>query len=459
MRYNDKVDNNAELLAYAAMNAAGGAVGCCPINGSVSRSGIADTFGARSQIMSVAAAATMLVVLLFGTPLLQYLPVPILTGIVIVALIGILEISLCKRLWKTSRNEWIVFILSFLGVLIFGTVPGVVIGCLLSFAEVAVRAVAPPTSFVGRIPGQGNFYPLDRNSAARPIEHAVIYRFSGNLFFANIDRFQQEIEGAIDADTKVVVVDARGIGSIDVTAADRLVIMHRNLKNQGIHLYLTEHDGSLNDQLRTLGAKSLIEEGAVRRTITLALQDAGIEKPYTLVEKNPVLTASYSSFPETDLALAEFEWAFGAEAENYLQKFAEEAADELVKQPEILEDKHLHTHWGSLSPVDEDELMEHLELRLEQMSQKGIITPEQAKRLEERIEHRKAQAEKYLQEIDPHVIERLIEHRHLLRMRMKQRNPEEYAHMRQLQNEWYLQLKERDPQLAEKLKKFYEAIE
>ena len=459
MRYNDKVDNNAELLAYAAMNAAGGVVGCCPINGSVSRSGIADTFGARSQIMSVAAAATMLVVLLFGTPLLQYLPVPILTGIVIVALIGILEISLCKRLWKTSRNEWIVFMLSFLGVLIFGTVPGVVIGCLLSFAEVAVRAVAPPTSFVGRIPGQGNFYPLDRNSAARPIEHAVIYRFSGNLFFANIDRFQQEIEGAIDADTKVVVVDARGIGSIDVTAADRLVIMHRNLKKRGIHLYMAEHDGSMNDQLRTLGAKSLIEEGAVRRTITLALQDAGIEKPYTLVDKNPALNTLPFAFPETDLALAEFEWAFGAEAETYLQKFAEEAADELVKQPEILEDKHLHTHWGSLSPVDEDELMEHLELRLEQMSQKGIITPEQAKRLEERIEQRKAQAEKYLQELDPHVIERLIEHRHLLRMRMKERNPEEYEKMRQLQKEWYLQLKERDPQLAEKLKKFYEARE
>lgn len=459
MRYNDKVDNNAELLAYAAMNAAGGAVGCCPINGSVSRSGIADTFGARSQIMSVSAAVTMLVVLLFGTPFLQYLPVPILTGIVIVALIGILEISLCKRLWKTSRNEWIVFMLSFLGVLIFGTVSGVVIGCLLSFAEVAVRAVAPPTSFVGRIPGQGNFYPLDRNSAARPIEHAVIYRFSGNLFFANIDRFHQEIEGALEEDTIVVVVDARGIGSIDVTAADRLVIMHRNLKNRGIHLYLAEHDGSLNDQLRTLGAKSLIEEGAVRRTITLALQDVGIEKPYTLVDKNPALNTLSFAFPETDLALAEFEWAFGAEAEAYLQKFAEEAADELVKQPEILEDKHLHTHWGSLSPVDEDELMEHLELRLEQLSQKGIITPEQAKRLEERIEQRKAQAEKYLQEIDPHVIERLIEHRHLLRMRMKERNPEEYEKMRQLQKEWYLQLKERDPQLAEKLKKFYEAME
>ena len=459
MRYNDTVDNNAELLAYAAMNAAGGAVGCCPINGSVSRSGIADTFGARSQIMSVAAAATMLVVLLFGTPLLQYLPVPILTGIVIVALIGILEIPLCKRLWKTSRNEWIVFLLCFLGVLIFGTVPGVVIGCLLSFAEVAVRAVAPPTSFMGRIPGEGNFYPLDRNSAARPIEHVVIYRFSGNLFFANIDRLQQEIEGAIREDTTVVVVDARGIGSIDVTAADRLLLLHRNLQKRGIHLYLAEHDGSLNDQLRMLGAQSLIEEGAVRRTITLALQDGGIEKPYTLMDKNPMLDALPSFLPETDLALAEFEWAFGAEAERYLQQLAEETADELVKRPEILENKHLHTHWGSLSLVDENELMEHLELRLEQMSQKGIITAEQAKHLEERIEKRKAEAEKYLQEIEPHVIERLIERRHLLRMRMKERSPEEYAHMRQLQREWYLQLKERDPQLAEKLKKFYDAIE
>ena len=62
-----------------------------------------------------------------------------------------------------------------------------------------------------------------------------------------------------------------------------------------------------------------------------------------------------------------------------------------MKQPEILEDKHLHTHWGSLSLVDEDELMEHLELRLEQMRQKGIITSEQAKQLEKRIEKRKAE--------------------------------------------------------------------
>lgn len=458
MRYNDRVDTNRELLAYAGMNIAGAAVGCCPINGSVSRSGIADTFGARSQIMSVAASFTMLLVLLFGTPMLQFLPVPILTGIVVTALIGILEIPLMRRLWRSSRNEWLVFMLSFLGVLVMGTVSGVVIGCLLSFAEVAVRAVAPPTSFIGRIPGQGNFYPLDRNSAARPIAHAVIYRFSGNLFFANIDRFQQEIEDAIDEDTLVVVVDGRGVGSIDVTAADRLVILHRNLKARGIHLYLTEHDGSLNDQLRMLGAGSLIEEGAVRRTITLALQDVGIEKPYTLLDENPVLNTTAST-AEADLSLAELEWAFGTEAEDRLQRFAEEAAKEVVAQPEILEDRHLHTYWGHLSPFDEEEFLEHLELRMEQLSHRGVISPERAKQLEERIEARKAQAEKYLQEIDPAAIERLISHRRLVREHLKKKNPEEYEKIQRLQKQWYEQLKERDPQLAEKLKRLHDVIE
>lgn len=239
-KYGDKVDHNAELLAYAGMNVVSGLTGCCPINGSVSRSGIADSFGARSQIMSVSASATMLLVLLFGTPMLKYLPVPVLTGIVMTALIGILETKLMARLWKTSKNEWMIFMISFLGVLLFGTVRGVVIGCLLSFADVAICATQPPTAFVGRIPGQGNFYPLTRNSGARPIEHVVIYRFSGNIFFANVDRFQKEIEEAILPDTKVFVVDARGIGSIDITATDRLVRLYRSLKQRGIHFYLAE---------------------------------------------------------------------------------------------------------------------------------------------------------------------------------------------------------------------------
>ena len=308
-KYHDKLDNNAELLAYGAMNLAGAFTGACPINGSVSRSGIADTSKVRSQVMSVTASITMVLVLLFGTPLMKYLPVPVLTGIVITALIGILEIKTAKKLLKTSKTEFVVFMIAFLGVLFFGTVYGVVIGVLLSFGEMAMSATVPPNAFVGRIPGHGNFYSLKRNSAARPIKNTIIYRFSGNLFFANIDLFCDTIEEAIKEDTHQVVIDARGIGSVDITATERLMQLEKSLKKRGIRFYISEHDGSLNDQLADKGGKALLEDGVVKRTITLALKDAGIEKPYDL-ETGPEQGSKGYSFEE-EAELNEHEWTYG----------------------------------------------------------------------------------------------------------------------------------------------------
>lgn len=458
-KYDDTVDNNKELIAYAAMNVAGGAVGCCPINGSVSRSGIADSFGARSQIMSVSAAATMLLVLLFGTPMLKYLPVPILTGIVMTALIGIIEFNLQKRLWKTSKNEWIIFMISFLGVLLFGTVNGVMIGCVLSFAEVAIRATAPPTAFIGRIPGKGNFYPIGRNSKAREIEHVIIYRFSGNLFFANIDRFQNEINSAIRDDTRVVVVDARGIGSIDITATDRLVALHRRLHNKGIAFYITEHDGSLNDQLRVLGAECLLEQGAVRRTITLALQDVGIEKPYILAQPEQALSEQVENEEHgSEQILAEMEWIFGDKAKDYMSKLADDAVKEITECPDLLDEKHLNTSWGHLNPFDENDFLEELEVRLEEMLSEGRLSSEHLQELERRVEDRRLEAEKIIQELDPKALQRLRLHREKLHKHLQEHHPEEYERMRELQKKRYMRLKAHNPLLAEKIEELHRRI-
>ena len=121
---------------------------------------------------------------------------------------------MAKKLWKTSRNELFIFLIAFLGVLIFGTVYGVMIGVLLSFFEVAISAVSPPAACMGVIPGQEGFYPLERNRDALALQNAVIYRFSGNLFFANIDRFQADIETAITEDTKAVIVDAVALDAL-----------------------------------------------------------------------------------------------------------------------------------------------------------------------------------------------------------------------------------------------------
>ncbi len=307
-KYNDAIDGNKELLAYCGMNIASALIGCCPINGSVSRSGIADSYKGRSQLLSISAALTMGIILLFGTPLLHHLPVPILTAIVISALISIMDFKMFFHLIRYSKTEAFVFLSSFLAVLFFGTINGVFIGCFLSFGEIAIRGVVPPTSFMGRIPGHEGFHAIGRNKHACPIQNTIIYRFNGNLFFANIDRFETDILNAIQPDTHQVIIDARGIGSIDITAMDRLVLFIEKLKKKEIRFYITEHDSSLNDSIRKMGGTFLIDTGVIRQTISLALQDVGLTKPYPLEN-----TSYYESeeFVSPSEAHTESEWAYG----------------------------------------------------------------------------------------------------------------------------------------------------
>ena len=432
-KYDDTLDNNAELLAYAGMNLAGGVIGCCPINGSVSRSGIADSFGCRSQIMSVAAAGTMLLVLLFGTPLLKYLPVPVLTGIVMTALIGILDVKLAGRLFKTSRNEFFIFVAALLGVLLFGTVNGVLIGCALSFADFALQCARPESSFVGRIPGQGNFYPIDRYRNARPIANTVIYRFNGNLFFANIDRFQAEIEQAIAPDTKQVVVDARSIDSIDVTAIDRIRTLKRKLNSRGIRFYIAEHDGSLNDQIFLLGAGDLITEGAVRRTITLALEDCGVYKPYTLDGEG---TEPAAADENTAADITEFEWAFGEHADAMMESMAKGLAEKLAEEgstavPALDPDSGaVQTAWGELDPEEEEELLDLAELLFEKRAEDAGVKPEKLAAIEKRIDRRRERTRELLAEMPPERRARLEQRLARFDRRLQKRHPEDYEKIR-----------------------------
>jgi MFS superfamily sulfate permease-like transporter len=236
----------------------------------------------------------MAAILLYGADYIQYLPVPVLAAIVIDALINACEFELAARLRRVSRADFRIFVAAFCGVLLFGTVYGVVIGVVLSFIAVTVRSVDPPRGFLGVVPGEKGFYSLSRNHDAESLPDTILYRFSGNLFFANIDLFQDDIENALAAapSSKQVIVNAGGIGMIDITAADRLVLLYRSLQKRGIRFYITEHAGDLNDQLRLYGAEELLQNGVLQMTVELALEDAGITMPYTAAAKEPAARTS-----------------------------------------------------------------------------------------------------------------------------------------------------------------------
>lgn len=432
-KYDYKLNNNRELIAYGMMNVAGAVCGSCPINGSVSRTGIADQFGCKSQLMSVTAALTMLLVLLFCTKLFVYLPVPILTGIVMSALIGIIDFKQAVRLFKCNKVEFWIFIMAMLGVLFLGTIYGVVIGVILSFILVVRKAVVPPKAFLGKIPGHHGYYNLSRNKNSRPIQNTVIYRFGGNLFFANIGTFVSDIENSIKDDTKFVLVDAGGIGDIDITAADRLLALRNKIEAKNIKFYFTEHQGNVNDQLRLFGAGDLIEKGNVRRTISLALRDCGMEKPYPL---EGIDESEKYHYVESDEKLAEFEWAFGKDAEEQMKKMAAEMAESVTSADEneitefSIEQLESKIGWGKIGLFDEEALLENFEIILEQLVSKGKLDPEKLKELEKLIEKRKELVEYKVSLLNPKAKELLHRRMEEIEAHLKKANPKEFEHLK-----------------------------
>ena len=146
-----------------------------------------EQYGGQTQAVSLTAGIVMAVILMCATGFIGYLPVPVLTAIVISALMNVVEIHLAVRLFKVSRQEFLIFMAAFVVVLFLGTIYGVVAGILLSFVAVIIKATNPPRHFRGMIPGKHEFYDLDRNRSVWPVKNVLIYRFS-EICFSQISR-------------------------------------------------------------------------------------------------------------------------------------------------------------------------------------------------------------------------------------------------------------------------------
>ena len=442
MKNGYKIDENQEILACAMGNIAAACVGCCPVNGSISRTSMNEQYEGKTQAVSVVAAITMAAVLLCATGFIGYLPVPILTAIVISALMNVVELHLAVRLFKVSRNEFYIFVAACVSVLFLGTIYGVVIGLLLSFVAVVLRATNPPRSFRGMIPGKEAYYDLKRNRNAYPIRHTIIYRFSENLFFANNKVLVSDIENSIKEDTKVVILDASAINSLDITAADALEMLAASLKKRGIKFYITEHSREVNDQMRKLGIGHLIKEGAVRRTILAALHDAGIEQPCPLdipeEDLEKLKRREYFSLPaEEENTLEEFAWAFGDDAVKEIEK----RVLSIVKQIHEITDleklseegiKEKLEFWNSLGALDEDELLRRMELHLDDLPSD---VKENKKLVIELIERRRRKLRDRLLKEHPEIVEHIEERRERLERRLEKQNPDAVKRLKHWKDE------------------------
>jgi sulfate permease, SulP family len=245
-----QVDANQELLALGFCNLGNGLMQGFPISSSGSRTAIGESLGSKTQLFSVVAFIVVILVLLFLRPVLALFPKAALGAIVIYAGSRLIDIPEFVRLYRFRLSELGLALITSLGVIFTDIVTGVIVAVLLSLLEFAIRvahfrltATEPQTSntsddHVPRLPGM------------------IIYRQAAPLFFANADKFKCQVLAAITETAppvKYVVLDAAGIGVVDITAIEMLEDLQDELTNQGIILSLVDVQPRILAELQRAG--------------------------------------------------------------------------------------------------------------------------------------------------------------------------------------------------------------
>lgn len=233
MRY--RIDDNRELFALGAVNAAAGASQGFPVSSSASRTAMPAMLGSTTQLVGLVAAASLAASLLFLRDVLASVPQPAIAAVIVAAALAIIDVAGFRSLWRLSRTEFALAAATTLGVLVFDVLVGVLVAVALSVAVAIYRIARPHDALLGA--GQDVDGWVEVYQGAEPLPGLLVYRFDAPLFFANADRFHRRVRELMEAnpgDEEWVILDCEGIGSVDSTAIDALAELVTDLQTHGV---------------------------------------------------------------------------------------------------------------------------------------------------------------------------------------------------------------------------------
>ena len=273
-RRGEHVDMNQEIIAVGAANVAAGLFQGFPVSASASRTAVAESTGARTQLTGVVGAAAVFVVLFAASGLGQNLPVAALGAVIIAAAWTLLDVRSMVWLWRVRRSEFLLCLGALLGVAVLGVLPGVAVAIALSVANFVRRAWRPYDAVLGRVAGRKGYHDIDRHPEAVQIPGLVLYRFDAPLFFANAEAFARRLDEAVaarDDPIRWVVVAAEPMTDVDTSAADTLREVLDSFSSRGVALAFAELKGPVKDRLRDYDLYERIGDGRFFPTLGTAI--------------------------------------------------------------------------------------------------------------------------------------------------------------------------------------------
>jgi len=250
-RHHQGLDENADLVGLSAANAAAALSGTFVVNGSPTQTAMVETSGGKSQVAHLATAAVVAVVLLFLTGPLQYLPRCVLGAIVFVIAIRLIDLRRLRHIRRESPGEYKLALASAAVVVLVGVEQGIVLAMVMSLVRIVRHSYHPHTAVL--VEGEGGIWRLIPAVAGAVTEPGlVVYRFGAPLFYANANRFSEEVlnlVGPAPSPVRWLVVDAGAITNVDYTAARVVRELQEDLARRGVTLVLAHVHSDLKPDL------------------------------------------------------------------------------------------------------------------------------------------------------------------------------------------------------------------
>lgn len=255
-KHNYSINPNKELFALGASNIVGSLFQSYTVSGSFSRTAVNEEAGAKSPLSNVFAALLIGLTLLFLTPVLYYLPIPILAAIIMVASFGMINFKEMKSLFKMKKTDGYLSIITLVVTLIFGLEAGILTGIMASVLAIMYRISRPNVAILGNIPETRSFRDIELYDDVIQIDGILILRIDASFSYANADFLRDLILSHCKPETSnihSVVIDGSSVNDMDTTAVQAFFAVIEILEQRHVELYFTGIHGSVRGVMQRSG--------------------------------------------------------------------------------------------------------------------------------------------------------------------------------------------------------------
>jgi SulP family sulfate permease len=241
-RYNEPFSENTDLIGLALANIGAGLSGTFVVNGSPTKTQMVDSAGGRTQLSLLVTTVIVLLVLLFFTAPLAYMPDAVLSAVVFLIGVGLIDLEGMRKIFAQRKSEFWVALITTLMVVFVGVEQGILLAIVLSLIDHTRRGYRPKNAVL--VPAESGVWhaqPVATSAQAAP--GLLMYRFTHSMYYANSQQLSVEITDLVNSaepSLRWFCIDASAVDNVDYSAAETIRSIYGILKEKGIRLVVAQ---------------------------------------------------------------------------------------------------------------------------------------------------------------------------------------------------------------------------